>query len=114
MAAHAGLLRVQKSLPGHSNVRLGYSILVEKGAPFTRKQLVEHLEAAGIETRPVIAGNLAEHPGMRVVRHRVRGKLPNARHIMRNGLYMGCHNGIGKEARDYVMDTVDDFVRKHA
>jgi CDP-4-dehydro-6-deoxyglucose reductase, E1 len=114
MARHAGVLRVQKELPGHRNVRLGYSLLVEKGAPFTRKQLVEHLEAAGIETRPVIAGNLAEHPAMKMIAHKVRGKLPNARYIMRNGMYMGCHNGIGREARAYVMDTVDEFVRKNA
>ncbi len=114
MGRHAGLLRVQKELEGHRNVRLGYSVLVENGAPFTRKQFVDYLEAAGIETRPVIAGNLAEHPAMKMIRHKVKGKLPNARHIMRNGMYMGCHNGIGPEARAYVMDTVDDFVRKNA
>jgi len=27
---------------------------------------------------------------------------------------MGCHNGIGPEARAYVMDTVGEFVRKKA
>ena len=113
MAAHSGLLRVQKAQKGHENVRLGYAMLVEKGAPFTRKELVDHLEAAGVETRPVIAGNLAEHPAMKLVRHRVQGKLPNARRIMRNGLYTGCHNGIGPEARAYVMDVVDEFVRRH-
>ena len=114
MAKHAGLLRVQKCRPGHRNVQLGYSVIVEKGAPFTRKQFVDHLEAAGIETRPVIAGNIAEHPAMKLLKHRVQGKLPNARHIMRSGMYMGCHNGIGPEARAYVMDTVDAFVQKHA
>ncbi len=114
LGRHAGLLRVQKEQPGHRNVQLGYSMIVEKGAPFTRKQFVDHLEAAGIETRPVIAGNIAEHPAMKLLKHRVHGRLPNARHIMRNGLYMGCHNGIGDEARGYVMDAVDEFVRKNS
>lgn len=114
MARHAGLLRVQKEQTGHQNVQLGYSVIVEKGAPFTRKQFVDHLEEAGVETRPVIAGNLAEHPAMKLIKHKVKGKLPNARHIMRNGMYMGCHNGIGPEARAYVMDQVDAFVAKHA
>ena len=52
--------------------------------------------------------------GDEAVPHRAQGRLPNARHIRRNGLYMGCHNGIGPEARAYVMDTVGEFVRKIA
>ena len=61
----------------------------------------------------MIAGNLAEHPAMKMIPHRMQGRLPNARRIRRNGLYMGCHNGIGPEARAYVMDVVDEFVRRH-
>lgn len=51
---------------------------------------------------------------MKLIKHKVKGKLPNARFIMRNGIYMGCHNGIGQEQRAFVMDTVDEFVRRHA
>jgi CDP-6-deoxy-D-xylo-4-hexulose-3-dehydrase len=111
LAAHEGVLRFQKELPGHQNVYLGFSMLVAKKAPFTRKEFVDHLENAGIETRPVIAGNMAEHPAMRRLEHRTHGDLPRAREIMRQGTYIGAHTEVGKAQREYVVETIDAFVR---
>jgi CDP-6-deoxy-D-xylo-4-hexulose-3-dehydrase len=113
LASHEGLLKFQKVLPGHRNVYLGFSIIISPKANFTRKAFVDHLEKSGIETRPIIAGNMAEHPAMRKIKHRVHGTLKNARLIMRQGLYFGTHHGIGPRQREYIVETVDSFLRRH-
>jgi hypothetical protein len=49
-----------------SNVRLGESLccpfLLTPDAPADFGNLKSHLEAKNVETRPIIAGNLARHP----------------------------------------------------
>jgi len=112
LAEHEGLLRFQKELKSHRNVYLGFSMVVSPKARFTKKEFADHLEGAGIETRPIIAGNMAEHPAMRFLKFRKVGALGRARHIMRRGLYVGVHKGIGEAQREYVVDTIDRFLRK--
>ena len=80
------------------------------GAQYSRQ--VDYLENAGIETRPIVAGNLAGQPAMRFVRHEVAGKLPNATRINRQGFYVGTHHGIGVAEREYVVSTFESFMRK--
>lgn len=113
LAEHSSLLRPQTTLPGARNVYLGFSLLVDPGAPFSRTDLVQHLEARGIETRPIVAGNLAEQPALQMFPHRVHGDLRNARHVMRAGLYFGTHHGIGPRQRDYIIDQICEFVRSN-
>lgn len=38
------------------------TLILTPEAPFSRAQLVAHLEDVGVETRPVVAGGLARHP----------------------------------------------------
>jgi len=62
----------------------GFTILTEH-----RDALCQLLDAEGIQTRPVIAGNLARHPAMELF-HYEAGNLSTADKIMREGLYMEC------------------------
>lgn len=84
--------------------------IVLKGAPFSCQALKSHLDAAGIETRPVIAGNMARQPAMQKYEHRVVGRLPNATNIMKNGLAIGNHQDIGPEQIAYVAEKIEEFV----
>jgi CDP-6-deoxy-D-xylo-4-hexulose-3-dehydrase len=79
-------------------------------APFNREQLVNHLENKLIETRPVMAGNMAEQPVMIHLPHRISGTLPNSRMIMRNSFFFGNHTGIGEEEREYIAESIIDFM----
>ena len=58
------------------------------------------LESRGLETRPIVAGNVAEQPGLRLFPHRSVGDLANSRLIHRNCFYFGNHQGIGREERE--------------
>jgi len=65
-----------------------------------------------IETRPIMAGNMAEQPAMKHIDHRTVGELPNSnsRMIMRQSFFFGNHNGIGPEEKEYITDTIVEFL----
>ena len=92
------------------HVYFGYPITVKQDAGFTREELVNHLEKKLIETRPIMAGNMAEQPAMKNIDHRTVGELPNSQMIMRQSFFFGNHNGIGPEEREYITDTVIEFI----
>jgi CDP-6-deoxy-D-xylo-4-hexulose-3-dehydrase len=95
------------------HVYFGYPLTVRPDAGFTRAELVDHLEKKLIETRPIMAGNMAEQPAMKHINHRTVGELPNSRMIMRQSFFFGNHNGIGRVEREYITDTIIEFL-EHA
>jgi dTDP-4-amino-4,6-dideoxygalactose transaminase len=38
-------------------------------------------------------------------------KYPNAKYINEHGLYIGCHQGIGQEHLNRIVDTIWDFYK---
>ena len=60
-------------------------------APMTRDALVAHFERHGVETRPIIAGNLARHPAVSQVRHRTSESMDTCDALLRDSLMIGCH-----------------------
>jgi CDP-6-deoxy-D-xylo-4-hexulose-3-dehydrase len=66
-------------------------------APVNVKKVHEILEQNGVETRPIIAGNIAEHPGVKYIQHRIGSPLNNANNILTRGLMIGCHPKIESE-----------------
>lgn len=103
-------LILPKESPDSRHVWLGYPLTVRRTAPFSRDELVEFLEGRGVETRPIVAGNIAEHPVMRSIRGRIVGDLQNARFIMRNAFWIGTHQGVTPERREAVVDYINEFV----
>lgn len=91
-----------------------YPFLVRNDAPFTRGELQSHLEDNLIETRPILAGNLARQPALQDINHKQIGDLEAAETIHENGLFIGNHHGIRDDQRDYIVETIQDFVRNHS
>ena len=95
--------------PGTRHVWFGYPVTVKADAPFARRDLVNFLEARGLETRPVMAGNIAEQPVMQLYPHRIDGTLPNSRSITQHSFIIGNHHGIGPVQREAVVDYFREF-----
>src|SRR3990172_4612110 len=104
---------VHAERPGTRHAGFGYQVTVSPSAPFRRSELVAHLEARELETRPIVAGNIAEQPAMRLFPHRVAGDLPNSRLIMRQSFYFGNHQGIGERERTAVEHYFSEFLERH-
>jgi CDP-6-deoxy-D-xylo-4-hexulose-3-dehydrase len=110
LSPYSDLLILPEEQPGTKHVYFGYPLTVRPEAPFTREQLVDHLERKLVETRPVMAGNMAEQPVMKNLAHRINGRLTNSEMIMRQSFFFGNHTGIGKEEREYIAESITDFV----
>jgi CDP-6-deoxy-D-xylo-4-hexulose-3-dehydrase len=103
-------LVLHRERPGTRHVWYGYPITVKPNGPFTRRDLMAHLEARGVETRPIMAGNILEQPVSRLFRHRRVGDLPNSRLIHRQSFFFGSHHGIDAAAREALVDYISEFI----
>jgi CDP-4-dehydro-6-deoxyglucose reductase, E1 len=70
----------------------GFSIVIRPGAAVTRNDLLGRLKPLGFECRPIVTGNFAKNPVVRMFDHEVVGTLENANHIDRLGLFVGNHH----------------------
>jgi len=92
----------------------GFLLTVREGAPFTRDQIVQHLEARRIGTRLLFGGNLTRQPYMRGRNFRISGELTNSDRIMRQSFWIGVYPGLADGAIDYVVETITSFCREGA
>ncbi len=85
----------------------GYTVLCRNHQE--RQRLVQHLEANGIETRPVICGNLVRQPAFENFDHGVSGSLGGADRVMDCGLYWGTHPFMSEDDTQFIIETVIRF-----
>jgi CDP-6-deoxy-D-xylo-4-hexulose-3-dehydrase len=107
---YADYLRLHQERTGTKHVWLGYPMTISPNAPFSRKELVNFLEGKGVETRPIMAGNMDEQPVMKLFRYRKIGDLVNSRLIMRNSFFFGNHQGIREKEREAIIHYIDEFM----
>lgn len=103
----AGEFRPMRSTEGTESTWFGYPIICRNRE--LRVKLGAHLEKNGIETRPVICGNLARQPAFRLIPHRIAGSLKGADEIMDCGLFWGSHPVMSEEDLQYVAQVVKGF-----
>ena len=101
-----------KVTKGAKHAYFCYPLTILQDADFSRNDIVKYLEKKKIETRPIMAGNMAEQPSNELFSHRIHGKLTNSKLIMRNGFFFGNHQDIGPEEREFVADGIISFVNK--
>ncbi len=86
-----------------------FPILVSDKAPFTRDELVKHLEAAGIDTRNMFPSMPTQCPQFAFLGHKL-GDFPQAEFIGDRGLHVGVHQDIGPQHIDYLLATIKKFL----
>lgn len=70
----------------------GFSLVVRPGSSLTRKALLQKLDNAGFECRPIVAGNFAKNEVVKYFDSEVHGVLTNAEYIDQHGLFVGNHH----------------------
>jgi CDP-6-deoxy-D-xylo-4-hexulose-3-dehydrase len=103
----AGQVQLVNFDPHSVPAPFGYTVLCRTKS--ARDGLRSHLEAAGIETRPVICGNMVRQPAFAHFGHRVSGTLEGADQVMGCGIYWGLHPGMSESDVDAVVWTVREF-----
>ncbi len=84
-------------------------VLVAADAPFTRDELVQHLEQADIDTRNLFQSMPTQCPGFKYLGYEP-GAFPEAEYVGESGFHVGVHQDIGPEHIDYFLETLGKFV----
>ena len=70
----------------------GFSMLCQGRLVGRRAELVAALSEAGVQTRPIVAGNFAKNPVLKHLQYSFGSALPVADDIDANGLFFGNHH----------------------
>ncbi len=93
---------------------LAFPILINKDAPFTRKDFQIYLEKRNIQTRVVFTGNILRQPMMKDVPHKGKIKdLPNSDNVMKYGVLLPVHHGMTSSMFKRLHKTIDEFVKQY-
>ncbi len=94
---------------------LAFPIIIKENKFFNRKKLQIYLEKNNIQTRPIFSGNILRHPGFQKLINK-RNKInsfKNSDYIMKNGLLIGCHQGLNKINMNYIHSKIDNFLARY-
>ncbi len=84
----------------------GFPIAVRPDAPFTREDMVRHLEGRKVATRLLFGGNLLRQPAYQNVPHRKIGDLQNADFVMNRVFWVGVYPGLRQEHIEYMVESL--------
>jgi CDP-4-dehydro-6-deoxyglucose reductase, E1 len=101
----------QEETPKGLHSWFGFPITIRENARFDVQELMAALEAAHIETRPIICGNIARQPAMKLYPHRTVGDLRHANTVMDRSFSFGIHQDVGDAAREYIGEQFRLFLK---
>ena len=92
-----------------------FTLTVKDTAPFEKLELVKHLEDNMIETRPLFAGNILEHPGYKNANfeYRIVGEIKNSNKILKDTFFVGVYPGIDEKRMNFMINTFKEFLTRY-
>ncbi|PWC98079.1 lipopolysaccharide biosynthesis protein RfbH [Azospirillum sp. TSO5] len=112
LAPLADRLILPEATPNSDPSWFGFPITVAEGAPFTRDELVRHLESNRIATRLLFGGNLLCQPYMKGRNYRVFGSTENSDRVMNGTFWIGLFPGLGEAHIAYMLDVITAFASR--
>jgi CDP-6-deoxy-D-xylo-4-hexulose-3-dehydrase len=93
---------------------LAYPIILKNNVNFSRKKFQIYLENNNIQTRPIFSGNILRHPAFRnlISSKNKLNSFKNSDYIMKNGLLIGCHQGLNKKKIEYIHSKIQKFLKE--
>jgi len=92
---------------------LAYPIIIKENIQFDRKTLQIYLEKKNIQTRPIFSGNILRHPAFKnlISSRNKLNEFVNSDYIMKNGILIGCHQGLSINNIKYIHDIIYKFIK---
>ena len=92
---------------------LAYPIIIIPNKLFNRKELQIFLEKNKIQTRPIFSGNILRHPAFSnlISRKNKLNEFENADYIMKNGILIGCHQGLSIKDLKLIHNKIKNFIK---
>ncbi len=101
-----------EATPKSSPSWFGFPITLREEAPFTRDQILRHLNEKKIGTRLLFGGNLIRQPYMKGRNYRVIGGTEASDLVMKNTFWIGVYPGIEEAHLDYVINVITAFCKR--
>ena len=90
---------------------LAFPLVIKKNKFFNRRDMQIFFEKNNIQTRTIFTGNILRQP---VMKNKVYKKHPScdseADNVMKNGILIGCHQGMNKSELNYICNTFKKFI----
>ncbi len=113
---YSAYIHLPYALPKADTSWFGFLLTIKDGAPFTKNDLVEYLEAAKIQTRSYFTGNALFHPAyadLAAEYEDPKAQFPVATKTTSDTFFLGVYPGITEEQMSYIKDVVDRFFETH-
>ena len=92
---------------------LAFPLVIKKNNNFNRRDLQIFFEKNNIQTRTIFTGNILKQPVMKKRAYRKHINCNQvADNVMKNGILLGCHQGMIKSDLDYICKTFIKFLIK--
>ena len=99
--------------PGVKTPWLAFPLVIKKNKKFNRKKMQIFFEKNNIQTRTIFTGNILRQPVMYKRFYKKHPKCDEvANDVMKNGILLGCHQGMNKKDLDYICATFKKFIKK--
>ena len=99
----------------HKHVKtpwLAFPLVIKKNKKFTRKELQIFFEKNNIQTRTIFTGNILRQPIMKSLNYKKHAYSDEiANDVMKNGILIGCHQGLKKKELNYICKVFKKFVK---
>ena len=106
-----GLFELPRQNKGVVTPWLAFPLVIKENKYFKRKNLQIYLEKNNIQTRTIFTGNILRQP---IMKKRVYKKIKNAEkeanNVMKNGLLIGCHQGLTYQDLKYISKKFKNFI----
>jgi dTDP-4-amino-4,6-dideoxygalactose transaminase len=113
LRSHGDLIQSMEIHPKAECSWFALPLLLTPTCPFSKRALLEYLEREGVETRPIVTGNIARQPVCKMFPELQELNLPGADAIHDRGFYVGLHPFPAKEQLDRLVQTFDTFLRRY-
>jgi CDP-4-dehydro-6-deoxyglucose reductase, E1 len=90
---------------------LAFPVLLKGDFEGRRREFQLFLEKRGVQTRTIFTGNIIKQPLMAGQEYRMSvSDFSVADNVMKNGVLLGCHNGLGVDDLEYVTKMISEFI----
>jgi len=111
-ARYKDYFKLPEQNPGVKTPWLAFPLVIKKNKKFNRKQMQIFFEKNNIQTRTIFTGNILKQP---VMKNKFYKKHPRcdavANDVMKNGILLGCHQGMNNKDLNYICSTFKRFIK---
>lgn len=109
---HRDLMRLMQVAPEAECSWFALPVMLTPECPFKKADFLAYLEKQGVETRPIVAGNLARQPVCKLYPGLQASDLAGADAVHDRGFYLGLHPFEARQNLDRLAETFERFIHQ--